>query len=344
MKPVAPSSSASVFRREIVVRNPFHPVSVPFLATLYATAYKPDRGPSKLFVAKPAKALFRALMRLGMGGYGRFRLDLPGGSRDASFNARNTQFGAIYQQHFRPVYEPEVSALMDLLVPDDGCFLDIGANWGWFSLLVASRPGFRGHIHAFEPMPETFADLAGVVREMGLEDRITCHGMALSDREGSARMGIPGSLQSGLARLDRAGRTTIPLNTLDRMDLPPPNVIKMDVEDHETEVLRGAEASIAAARPFVVFENWLNRAKPATTLDALAWFNDRNYRFYSAGWETEIAGCVVPSPPNRTDKRSVLAVVPFLLEQRFHLPAQMNVLAAPLERLDELRQRVEGTG
>ena len=343
MNPAAPPS-APVLRREIVVRNPFHPVSVPFLAALHAAAYKPERGVSKLFVAKPAKALFRTLMRLGMGGAGRFRLDLPGGSRDASFRARNTQFGAIYQPHFRPGYEPEVSALLDLLVPDDGCFLDIGANWGWFSLLVASRPGFRGRIHAFEPMPETFADLAGVVRGMGLEGRIVCHAVALSDREGSDRMAIPGDLKSGSARLDRNGGTVIRLNTLDRMALPPASVIKMDVEDHEAEVLRGAEASIAEGRPFVVFENWLIRARPAATLAPLAWFRERDYRFYHAGWETETAGCVVPSLPRRADGRSVLAVVPFPLEQRFHLPGQLNVLAAPAERLDELRRRVEGAG
>ena len=192
---------AEVLRRRIVPRNPFQVESVPFLSRLYRTAYLPDRGASKLVVAKPAKLLFRLLMALGARGEGRFGIDLPDGRRRMSFNARNTQFGAIYQQHFQPVYEPEISALLDLLVADNDGFLDVGANWGWYSLLVASRPGFAGHIHAFEPMPDTFADLAGVVREAGLADRVTCHALALGDRDGAGAMTIPGGLQSGFARL-----------------------------------------------------------------------------------------------------------------------------------------------
>ena len=53
-------------------------------------------------------------------------------------------------------------------LPEDGVFYDIGSNWGWFTMHVASRPGFRGKIHAFEPFASSYADLCDLVRQAGL--------------------------------------------------------------------------------------------------------------------------------------------------------------------------------
>ena len=321
-------------RVAVTARNPFDIESIPFLSRLHEMAFRTSRGASKLFVAKPAKLLFRVLLTLGMGGTGWFRLMLPQGPRRISYNPRNTQFGALYQSHFQPLYEPEVSALLDLLVGDEDCFLDVGANWGWFALLIASRPDFRGQIHAFEPMPGTHADLSGVVREAGLEARIICHPLALSDHDGTSTMTVPGGVQSGLARLGGTAGVRARLARLDGLNLPAPAVIKMDVEDHEIEVLRGAGTTIAQARPFVVFENWSHPKRPEVTLDPLRWFLDREYCLFHATWagETAAAG---------EDARGMLTVLTFPVEQRFDLPAQLNVLAAPRERLDELRRRLE---
>ena len=116
----------------------------------------------------------------------------------------------------------------------------------------------------------------------------------------------------------------------------------MDVEDHEISVLRGATAAIAAARPFVVFENWLIRDRPSATLDPLHWFEARDYCFFHAGWAAEAPDCVVPDLRLDPDGGAILVLLPFPVAQRFHLPAQLNVLAVPRERLGDLRRRVEG--
>jgi FkbM family methyltransferase len=281
---------------------------------------------------------------VGYGAWGRFRIDLPDGPRHVRFNARNTQFGALYQPQFQPVYEPDISALIDLIVPNDGCFLDVGANWGWFSLLLASRPGFSGRIHAFEPMPATFADLAGAVRDARLEDRIVCHPLALADHEGSAVMAVPGGVQSGLARISQCGDTAVRLAKLDDLNLPPPDTIKIDVEDHEIEVLRGGAVTIERARPVVVFENWLHRGNPAMTLDPFHWFAARNYCFFHTGWVAGIDDCIIPELPATVGNRATLAVLPFQLEQRFYLPPQLNAVAVPRERCDLFRYRIENAG
>lgn len=336
------ASSAEILRRQVTLRTPFRIEALPPLSRLHRAAFLPRRRLSKRFIGKPAKRLFRLLLALGVGGTGRFSIGLPEGRRDVPFNARNTQFGALYQPQSLPVYEPETSALLDLLVADDGCFIDVGANWGWYSLLVASRPGFTGQVHAFEPFPSTFADLAGVVRSAGLDARIHCHDIALADSIGSSTMAFSDGIQSGLARLGEADGVTIRMATLDSLALPSPDVIKIDAEDHELEVLHGAAATIERAQPYVVFENWLHRDRPALTLDPFHWFAERGYCFFHAGWVAEEPDFIVQDLPATTGGRATLALLPLLAAQRFHLPSQLNVLAVPRHRLDDLRHRIEG--
>src|ERR1700733_4301489 len=63
-------------------------------------------------------------------------------------------------------HEPELAHLIDLLVPDDGVFLDVGSNFGYFSIYLGTRPKFRGHIHAFEPIAGSFAGLRDMVNSL----------------------------------------------------------------------------------------------------------------------------------------------------------------------------------
>lgn len=343
--PLPPSPQLSQFdvlRRRVVLRTPFTVERLPLLSRLHAAAFRQRRRLSRRLVGKPAKRLFRLLRAAGLAGTGTVRLALPEGPRRIAFDARNTQFGALYLPQSLPVYEPETLALLDLLVADEGVFLDVGANWGWYAVLVASRPGFHGEVHAFEPYPPTFADLAAVVRQAGLGRRVHCHELALAAQAGSSSMALSDGIQSGLARLGEAGGVAVRTAPLDAIGLPPPDVIKIDAEDHELDVLRGADATIAAARPFVVFENWLHRANPALTLDPLQWFAARGYRFFHAGWVAGAADCVLAKPAPAADGSAELALLPFLAASRFMLPDQLNVLAVPAERMAELRRRITG--
>ena len=306
--------------------------------------FRPTEAHQSSSSASQRRTLFQCLVGAGIGATGRFSIAMSDGRTELNFNARNTQFGALYQTHFLPLYEPEVSVLLDLLIPDDGCFMDVGANWGWFSLYLASRPGFRGRIHCFEPVPATFADLSGVVDQAGLADRITCHQLALSDHDGSGAMTIPGGLQSGLARISQSGNLNIQLATLDSLTLSRPDMMKLDVEDHEIAVLRGAAATIEQSWPYVVFENWRIPGRPAVTLDPLRWLAERGYSFFHTGWVASSSDEIVPELPKSTNGRTTLALLPFATEQRFYLPAQLNVLAVPERRLRELHHRMKNVG
>lgn len=326
-----------VIRCGVVLRTPFTVEQLPLLSRVHRAAFRHRRRNSKRFVGKPAKRLFRLMLAAKIGGTGKVRLALPGGERRIAFNGANTQFGAFYLPQCLPVYEPETSALLDRLVADGDTFFDIGANWGWYAVLIASRPGFAGRIHAFEPFPSTFADLASVVRQAGLENVIACHDIALADCEGEAAMGFSDGVQSGLARLGESGGTKVRLARLDALGLPAPDVIKIDAEDHELDVLQGAAAILDGARPTVVFENWLHRDRPSTTLAPLTLLAAKGYRFFHPGWVTGDADCILAGHDAKATGQ--LALVPFLAAQRFQLPDQVNVVAVPAERMVQFRAR-----
>lgn len=352
MKAVEGNAGAGeVLVRRMTLRNPFRIERLCWLSRLHRAAFRPRRRMSRRLVGRPAKRLFRLAFRIpALAGRSRFAVNAAGAWRSVWFTPRNTQFGALYMPQNRPIYEPETSALLDALVDDDGVFFDIGANWGYYAVYIASRDGFRGRIEAFEPFPETFRDLSSTVEQAGLADRIGVHGVALSDGDGTASMAVWDGMQSGLARLGRAesdgtARVEVPLKRLDGLGLPAPDVIKIDAEDHEEQVLRGAAALIDRARPTIVFENWLHRDDPALTFGPIDFLVSRGYRFYVPGWRVAgTADVLVPDLPAGDGGVVELAIVPVAREARFFLPSQLNILAVPAEREDALRARFAATG
>jgi len=338
--------AADILRTRVTLRSPFVAPRLSLLARVHRAAFRDRRRRmAKRLIGKPAKRLYRLMLALGAGGGGTVAFDGPDGQRrTVPINARNTQFGALYLPQNEPVYEPETSALLDRLVRDADTVFDVGANWGWYALLIASRPGFAGTVHAFEPFPSTFDDLRRTVDQCGLASQIHCHKIALAAAPGEADMAFSDGVQSGLARLGEAGGkeagtgARVQLARLDDLAIADPAIIKIDAEDHELAVLQGARATLSRARPLVVFENWLHGDDPRLTLDPIRLLDGLNYRFFYPGWVEGDADCIV----QKRIGSDVLALVPFVAAQRFQLASQLNILAVPSERLAELRTRFLG--
>ena len=335
-----------VLVRTVRRRNPFSLEKLPVLARLYRHPFEKFKtlGRIALFGA-PNFAVFFLWRRLfPFGGRGVFKLALPGGERHIQFNARNTQFSALYFSCFKDGYEVHVNAVLDALLPDDGVFVDVGSNWGWFPLYVASRPGFRGSVHAFEPFPATFADLASVVAQAGLNDRIQCHAVALSDKSGRATMQLPDGFQSGLAMMseENAGPGKgVATDTLDALELGSVSVIKIDAEGAELKVLRGAAATIAKHRPMIVLESGRRFEQPELTLGPLRRLRELGYVFFNLGWLRADDGhpyLLGDDHYLEMQPEEKLCLVQFEVEERFQRQDGMNLLACHRDRLAELEK------
>ena len=150
--------------------------------------------------------------------------------------------------------EPELVHL-ELLGRNRGTAIDAGANFGFYTTRLAD---LYDRVHAFEPHPHLFRQLV----DAGLPN-VEVRQMALSDRDGEETLHIP--LQNGRALLgwgslekpDEHGAASslrVKLARIDELPLRDVAFIKIDVEGHEINVIRGAMATIARDRPDILCE------------------------------------------------------------------------------------------
>jgi FkbM family methyltransferase len=264
---------------------------------------------------KTAKAVFRVIHQtLGMPARGRLLIDPEGLAQPFVADFANTAYLDLARR--ADGYEPEVTALLQRLAPHIAVAYDIGANWGYYSALLATAPGFNGHIEAFEIAPTTTHDFIRMLMETGLTGRVTCHATGLSDRDGT--LAIAEGMHSFLTHVAEDGKgRVVPVARLDGLTLPDPDLIKIDVEGHEPQVLRGAAARLTRAKPLIVFENWPHQPEP---LDILS---GHGYRFLRLVWTGEADG--------RLD------LIPLLREERSRIAEALNLLAVHPARDGALR-------
>ena len=83
--------------------------------------------------------------------------------------------------NFGALEKPEAEMSLRL-APDGGTFLDIGANIGWYSLLLTQKLK-RSRCLAFEPIPSTFKALKAHLA-LNQASRVTAFNLGFSDKAG----------------------------------------------------------------------------------------------------------------------------------------------------------------
>ena len=138
-------------------------------------------------------------------------------------------------------------------------FIDVGANVGNHTNGLSE---YFAHCHAFEPSPKTFQLLKV---NMTNKANVTCYQVALSDTNGQTMLAHD-NLNSGKSHITYPNLTEkkvakphlIPVETrrLDHVISKncPIGAIKIDVEGHEIQVLRGAAGIIKAQKPLIIIE------------------------------------------------------------------------------------------
>ena len=132
--------------------------------------------------------------------------------------------------------------------------LDIGANIGQFSTLMARRVGLNGKVVSFEPHPDIYQELiANCGIAINIQKILDAHNSAVGRNSGSGTLIIPKEFggNRGTSRVGTAGpkdgdTTKIKIETLDEVceALGSIGVCKIDVEGHEVEVLKGAAKTL----------------------------------------------------------------------------------------------------
>jgi len=197
------------------------------------------------------------------------------------------------------MWEPAETLFLLSLVRPGMHFLDVGANVGYFSCLLARVIGSQGEVIAFEPEPENAFLLAANVeltRQLFPNAApIRAFRCALSDRSGTARLQVyeknlglhslvhasSGSrgVEVKTQRLDDLVFGTEPVITR-RVDL-----IKADTQGSELMMMRGGEQLLRRDRPLLCleFEPHLNGIDYSVEL--VRWLESMGYtsfRFFHA--------------------------------------------------------------
>lgn len=159
-------------------------------------------------------------------------------------------------------YEARFASLVAAAVRSGAVCYDIGGWHGFFAGVFAAR-GARS-VHIFEPLPE---NIRLIRRMIGLNPGLplTLHEIAVGDCESRGKLKVmPASSMAKLSvsRFQQEATDSmsivVSIRSLDAMitagEIPPPNVVKIDVEGAELMVLRGAKALLEVHRPELFIE------------------------------------------------------------------------------------------
>lgn len=183
--------------------------------------------------------------------------------------------------------EPVVQFILSRLQKGDG-FIDVGANIGWFSLIVGQRLKTLGggQVTGFEPRSDLHTIASRSIRENSLDEFVTLHKLALADADGELELAWneDNAATTYLATqgVHAGGRHEIAkVVRLDGMPLPiAPSIIKSDAEGAEGLLFKGGEKLLRQYRPIIVAELNIPRLPVVSGMSAddfLAWMKSVGY-------------------------------------------------------------------
>jgi FkbM family methyltransferase len=199
-------------------------------------------------------------------------------------------------------YEPLETGLVHQLVKAGDSVVDIGANIGYYTLLLAKLVGEQGRVFAFEPEPRNLKLLQKNVALSGYRNIVVIP-KAASNTTGNARLYLS-DYNNGDHRMSNSSepRDSIAISTV-RIDEElrsydrPIRLIKMDVQGHEASALEGMPELLSRNRSIsILSEFWpvgLKRSG-ADPWGYLACYVNRGFTLYHLN---ESANAIEPAEP-----------------------------------------------
>ena len=161
-------------------------------------------------------------------------------------------------------YEPLETKILKYFAGHGGLVVDIGANVGYYAVELGKILGENGKLIALEPIPESFEQLEGNVKLNSIQDRVSCHQIAISNFHGSLTLYKPeisGSSASSARNLhptEGSIKLEVPVTTLDillnSLNIQNCELIKVDVEGAELMVIEGGLDSVKSFKPVIFLE------------------------------------------------------------------------------------------
>jgi FkbM family methyltransferase len=172
-----------------------------------------------------------------------------------------------------------------------GCFVDVGAHIGYFTLAAAKKVGPPGRVISMEPTPSSAAVLRRNVEMNGFEGRVSVIEAAASAVSGSGTLVQsastpmwntlePDTLEDTIERI--SVRTVTIDDVLRSEQWPPVQMLKLDVEGHEQSVLTGADETLSRYPELeIIFEaSGTSAERFNVSFETISYLNDRGFKFF----------------------------------------------------------------
>tara|TARA_R110000765_G_scaffold355278_1_gene445442 strand:+ start:3381 stop:4949 length:1569 start_codon:yes stop_codon:yes gene_type:complete len=137
-------------------------------------------------------------------------------------------------------------------------FVDVGAHIGTYTWILGP---YAQKVYAFEPTQRIYNHLCANIMIKGLSDKVDTYNCGLSSQNGKLPFyeRQPDGGTNGFTPIGWKDENTyeLPVMKLDEFEIKDISLIKIDVEGHELEVIKGAyETLIDNEYPPILFESW----------------------------------------------------------------------------------------
>lgn len=163
-------------------------------------------------------------------------------------------------------YEEEIVNLLAKYIPKDKDAINVGANVGIFTVVIASLLEGNGKVLSVEPTPNAFYYLQKNIERNGLKNKVLLFNGICADRPGEYNLNtIKGKeeyssvgesihmqvIGEDVSQITVAGETVDNLVETNKLN---PGLIFIDAEGSEMKVLQGAEKIFGKYKPVIITE------------------------------------------------------------------------------------------
>lgn len=150
-------------------------------------------------------------------------------------------------------WEGHIQKLIQQHAKPGSTVVDIGAHIGTHTLTLSEAVGPTGRVLAFEPQPKIFREL---FMNMAINqlNNISFYWAGVSNQQGTIQLTPLHPTNEGGTPLTGGTGESVPLLTIDSLNLTNVSLIKIDVEGMENLVLDGATQTILTNHPVIIIE------------------------------------------------------------------------------------------
>jgi FkbM family methyltransferase len=189
------------------------------------------------------------------------KLPVYRGSFEIGFHSSILKIILVYRD-----YESEIAGLIEKYIDPEKDALDVGANVGFHSVLLARLINSDHRVLAFEPTPNAIYYLKNNLKRNDCEYKVIIYEGIASDADGIFTLNViegleeyssVGSLTHPYTKNYKSHSVSVKGNTIDNLVTQynlSPGFIKIDTEGSEYSVFKGAEQTIRTHRPVIISE------------------------------------------------------------------------------------------